>query len=312
MTASAAQRVSGEVQVPDAEAYQDWFFVVGTGRCGSSLFHEILARHEQVGFISNVEDRVRAAGRLGRWNNRVFAAVPPALTEKGRPRFAPSEGYRILDAEVSPALSRPLRDLTAEDLTPWLAQRLRATFEARAARQPTATFSHKFTGWPRTRLLGAAFPGCRFVHVVRDGRAVANSLLQMPWWGGYEHVGSWRYGPLPPAYQEAWERSGRLFPVLAALTWRMLMDAYADAERAAAPGTWLTVRYEDVVAEPWRHFERILDHVGLTWSPRFEAGLRRHRLRSADVERFRRDLDPRDVAAMENVLAPGLRRYGYL
>jgi hypothetical protein len=35
-------------------------------------------------------------------------------------------------------------------------------------------------------------------------------------------------------------------------------------------------------------------------------------LRSADVERLRRDLDPRDIAAMEDVLAPVLRRYGYL
>lgn len=293
-------------------SYESWFFMIGTGRCGSSAFHEILARHPEVGFISNLDDRTACGRLLTPWNNRILRAVPPALTVKGRPRFAPSEGYGILAAEVSPALCRPLQDLTEQDLTPWLATRLRRAFHARADRQSTRVFSHKFTGWPRTGLLGAAFPGSRVVHVVRDGRAVANSFLQMPWWGGYEGVGSWRYGPLPREYDQAWERSGRSFPVLAALTWRILMDAYDRAEQAAAPGTWLTVRYEDVLADPRKHFDRILDHVGLEWSPAFEAGLRRQRLHVSDVDRYRRDLDRHDVAAMDEVLEPTLERYGYL
>lgn len=287
--------------------------MVGTGRCGSSVFHEVLARHPEVGFISNIDDRLARGAVLSPWNNRIFRAVPQALTVKGRPRFAPSEGYRILAGEVSPALCRPVRDLTAEDLTPWLAERLRRSFHARADRQPTRAFSHKFTGWPRTGMLAAAFPGSRVVHVVRDGRAVANSFLQMSWWGGYQGPGSWRYGPLPEEHAEVWERSGRSFPVLAALTWRMLMDAYDRAEAVADPGTWLTVRYEDVLADPRKHFDRILDHVGLEWSEGFEAGLRRQELRRPSVEeRYRRDLDPRDVAAMEEVLGQTLDRYGYL
>jgi nucleoside-diphosphate-sugar epimerase len=34
-------------------------FVLGTGRCGSTLIHELLARHEGVGFLSNLDDRLR-------------------------------------------------------------------------------------------------------------------------------------------------------------------------------------------------------------------------------------------------------------
>lgn len=294
------------------DRYDNWFFVVGTGRCGSSVFHEVLARHPDVGFISNLDDRLAGGRMITPWNNGIFRAIPPSLTVKGRARFAPSEGYRLLGAEVSPALCRPVRDLTADDLTPWLAERLRTAFHARADRQSTATFSHKFTGWPRAGLLAAAFPGARFVHVVRDGRAVANSLLQMPWWGGYEGADHWRYGPLPDEYEDAWQRSGRSFPVLAALTWRMLIDAYHRAEEAAAPDTWLTVRYEDVLSDPGKHFDRILAHVGLEWSDRFEAGLRRQRLRSSDGDRYRLELDPIDIAAIEDAIAPALQRHGYL
>ena len=45
----------------------EFAFVLGTGRCGSTLVHELVARHPDVGFLSNLEDRVplpAAAGRL--------------------------------------------------------------------------------------------------------------------------------------------------------------------------------------------------------------------------------------------------------
>ena len=32
-------------------------WVLGTGRCGSTLVHEVLARHPGVGFLTNLEDR---------------------------------------------------------------------------------------------------------------------------------------------------------------------------------------------------------------------------------------------------------------
>lgn len=73
----------------------------------------------------------------------------------------------------------------------------------------------------------------------------------------------------------------------------------------------MTVRYEDILAEPRQHFERILAHVGLSWSARFDMGLRiacGHR----KSERFHRDLDVRDLAAIEEVLKPVLHQHGYL
>ena len=173
-------------------------FVLGTGRCGSTLVHEVLARHPAVGFLSNVEDRLPLPPIAGRWNNEIFRAVPAALTRKGRLRFAPSEGYRALGRSVSPVLAAPLRDLRAQDVTPWLEQRTRRFFTGRAEAQGRPVFLHKFTGWPRAGFLGRVFPEARFVHVVRDGRAVANSFLQMPWWRGYEGPDAWGWGPLPP------------------------------------------------------------------------------------------------------------------
>lgn len=285
-------------------------FVLGTGRCGSSLVHEVLARHSDVGFVSNVEDRWSHI-HLGSPGGRLYRALPPELSVKGRARFAPSEAYHALDARVSPMLSAPSRDLTAKDATPWLAGRLRDYFDSHAAAHGHPLFIHKFTGWPRARLLRAVWPDARFVHIVRDGRAVANSLLQMPWWRGWQGPEGWSFGPLPPTYREEWEASGRSFVALAGIEWKLLLDEY-DACAADLPASaWLELRYEDVVADPRATFEVILDYCGLTWTSAFQRGFARYSFNVTRTESFRDDLTGAQVALLDELLGDRLRRYNY-
>ena len=285
--------------------------LVGAGRSGSSLVHEVLARHPDVGFLTNVEDRLGPAARAHRPLVGAYRRMPPSWTRKGRLRLAPSEGYRQLSAHVSPALARSERDLLAADADPWLADRLRGFVESLGQRSHAPVLVHKLTGWPRARLLAEVLPEARFVHVVRDGRAVATSLLQMPWWGGWGGPGAWRYGPLPPTYAAEWEAT-RSFPVLAGITWKLMVDA-ADACAAELPAhAWHEVRYEDVVADPRPAFASLLDTLGLPWSPEFEARFSRHRFSGARADSFRRELSPGTLAVLESSLAGHLRARGYL
>lgn len=288
-----------------------YVFVLGTGRCGSSLIHEVLARHPDVGFLSNLDDNLGALDLRGRWNSVMFRRLPPSFTRKGRARYAPSEGYRVLDRRVAPILSAPCRDLVAGDVTPWLATRTRNFFDDRAAAQRRRVFLHKFTGWPRAGYLQAVFPSARFIHVVRDGRAVANSWLQMPWWTGWQGPDRWSWGPLGPAYRQAWEGSGRSFVTLAGLNWRLLIDAFEAARAALPEDAWLEVRYEDVLADPRKQLSVMLEFAELPWSPAFEAGFDRYAFDPGRTEAFRRDLDPANLERLETVLAEPLRRYGY-
>ena len=279
-------------------------FVIGTGRCGSTLVHEILARHPDNGFVTNLDDKgVRTSSRL---QNQVWRQLPASVTTKGRFRFAPSEAYRALEREVGPALVDPVRDLVAADATPWLAERMQGFVARRAARLRSDVFLHKLTGWSRAGFLHACFPDATIIEIVRDPRAVANSWLQMPWWHGHRGPGEWHFGPLAPEQQDVWERHARSFPVLAALAWRLLMDA-SDSARAAQPGVpadrWLTVRYEDIVADPRGRIEALLTHLGLEWTPEFESGFGRYSIESARTDAFRRDLAAGDLAAMEDALS---------
>ncbi len=285
-------------------------FVLGTGRCGSTLVHELLARHRDVGFLSNLEDRLPLPAGAGRVNQPLYHRVPARFTEKGRLRFAPSEGYRALVRDVSPLLSVSPRDLTAADAVAPLADRFRDFFTRRAAAQGRPLFLHKFTGWPRVGLIDATLPGVRYVHVVRDGRAVASSWLQMPWWKG--DPAAWQWGPLPDAYEQEWNAAGRSPVLLAGLAWKMLIDAFAEASKALGDDErWLEVRYEDVVADPAATVRRVAEHLGLTWSPELAGAVARHPFDPAATTRWRADLAKADAAALTESLGEHLARFAY-
>ena len=296
---------------PDAGNGSRFVFVLGTGRCGSTLVEEVLCRHPSVGFVSNLEDRFNLPLTAGRWNGSLYRRLPAAVTQKSRVRYAPSEAYRVLSREVSPVLASPMRDLVAADVTPWLEARFRRFFIERASVQHTETFLHKFTGWPRAGFIRGVFPSGRFIHVVRDGRAVANSWLQMPWWLGFEGPDHWQWGPLPDDLAAEWDESGRSFVVLAGLLWKMLIDAFDNARKAIPATDWLEIRYEDVAANPRTAFATMLEFCGLPWDAEFERGFERHTFTASRSDAFRRDLAPDDVDRLSQILATELaaRRY---
>src|SRR3954463_16619550 len=280
----------------DAPNRQAFAFVLGTGRCGSTLLHEVVARHPDVGFLTNVDDRF-GRSPWGRLQAGLYRRLPAAATEKGRLRLAPSEGYRAIEREVAPAVVEPLRALEAFAATPWLATRFRRFFEERAAAHGAPLFLHKFTGWPRARFIEAVLPGTRYVHVVRDGRAVAASWLQTDWWRGHLGPEGWPSGPLPEPYEKEWEASGRSFVLLAGLAWKLLLDAFNEAQREIGDERWLEVRYEDVLADPRGRTADVLEFLGLPWSDAFESGFQAFRFESSRAHAWRSVLG--DAASAE-------------
>jgi hypothetical protein len=297
--------------------------VAGTGRCGSTLVQELLCRHPAIGFISGLDDKLPKLNSTGRWNGPLYRAGPPRppgmtslrhsrrLLEKGRLRIAPSEAYRLLDRHVTAGFARPARDLLGSDLTPVIARRLRAFFDARIRAQRCDLLLQHVTGWPRTGFLRGAYPDLKVVNVVRDGRAVVNSWLQMGWWDGWQGPSNWYLGPLPAPLHAEWTASGRSFPVLAALGWQMLIGAYANARATHPPAQWLDLRYEDLIADPRKELMRTLEFLGLDWSPAFEKGFGRHALHGGRGDAYRSELTPLQIGEVEAVLRESLMEWGY-
>lgn len=270
-----------------------YVFVLGTGRCGSTLLAEILAAHPDIGWISALPDPL---GRVA----RSFRLEP-----------RPSEAYALLREQVSPMLVDPFRDLTAEDAAPWLERRLRAFFDRRAEADGRSVFMHKFTGWPRARLLAAVFPEAKFVHVLRDGRSVANSYVQVRFWQGYRGVPGWTFGRLSEEEHRDWEAVNYSWPYLAGLEWKRLMTAFEAARDEIGPERWVDLRYEDLVARPAEEVTAILRFTGLDRWTGLERRLAALRVSGGRTDAYRDELRPEDVALLDRALAPTLERWGY-
>ena len=286
-------------------------FIIGSGRCGSTLVHEIISRHEDFGFISNIEDNFPSLNKMGKWNNYLYRTAAGNFTTKGKLRFAPSEAYQLISREVSPIYANSSRDLLASDVTPWLDKRFRRFFEERNNAQGRPYFLHKYTGWSRIGFFSSIFPDAKFIHIVRDGRAVANSWLQMPWWGGYRGPENWLWGPLPPDLQEEWQASDYSFPGLAAIGWKILMESFHQAETLLQPERYLKMRYEDVLADPRVSFEHMLKFIGVEWSQSFDAHFSRQVFRTDRSRAYECDLNPAQLSVVENSLGSLLDKYKY-
>lgn len=287
-------------------------FIVGTGRCGSSIIHEILVKHEDIGFISNIEDNLPWLNLKGRFNNQLYRTPLGRFTRKGRTRFAPSEAYRLIARQASSVYERSSRDLVAEDVTPWMAGRFQSFFQQRYKAQNKELFLHKYTGWSRIGFFSKIFPDSRFVHIVRDGRAVANSWLQMPWWDGYRGPENWLWGRLPEHYHLEWERSGQSYTVLAGIAWKLLLDSYESSIDNIPESQCLVLKYEDFVAEPRETLDRIIEFLGLRWTRSLEQHFNRQEIFSSRSNAYERDLTSTQLRDLEASLEDKLQAYEYI
>ena len=280
--------------------------IVGTGRCGSTLFHRLLATHPQLMWLSPICYRYPDKPD---WNRMAVTAMGnPLLRRLFGGKIRPGENYRFWD-KYAYGFSEPCRDLVRSDVS------ARVKKQVRAALAPMLTAKRnrlliKITGWSRIGFLNEIFEDAKFIHVLRDGRAVASSLLHVNFWRGWFGPQGWRAGSLSPEDQATWERYDRSFTALAGIEWRIQMRAMDAARETLDPSRFLEVRYEEFCERPVEDFRRVLKFAELPWSADFEREIRSASIRSTS-NRWRDDLAPGQQVILDDLLREDLLRYGY-
>jgi hypothetical protein len=117
-------------------------------------------------------------------------------------------------------------------------------------------------------LIQEALPEARFIHLLRDGRDVAVSWTEVSW--GTETV------------------------LEAAEEWVTRIRKARRSSRRLVPGTYLEVRYEDLLAEPERVLRRVSEFVELPWDSRM---LDYHRTAGERLSEMAGELERRRGAA---------------
>ncbi len=198
---------------------------------------------------------------------------------------------------------------------------VRAFFDAYAERQGKPRWGDKTPAYMLSvTRIGRALPEARFIHLIRDGRDVALS----------QTARAINEQPPPPAQAARWVKR--------------ITKSREQAEKLGGD-RYIEARYEDLVRGPEPVLRRICEFIELDWDPgmlayheraaerlqemagelrgegahaRQEAGYRidNHRptTRPPDpskLDKWRREMDPADLAGYEEVAGGLLRELGY-
>jgi hypothetical protein len=277
---------------PDPERL---FFIVGTGRCGSTLLQAMLTGHPNLYIPAEL---------------RYFGQHEPGVRFTDPLRDEHVEAYLALfhrniwwedlgmDCEAfADAVRGGLR--TSRDIYLWILGHVAARRGNRKRRCGEKTPYYALFA----EHIGELFPGARFIHLYRDPRDVAASYLE-----------------------QYWIRGGTALRVS-----NYLMHVFRRVEQAAkhlGPERLCTVKYEELVDHPERELRRLCGFLGEDYDPamlefakREEVGyleveeewkgMTRQELTRARIGRYRGRLTPRQVWTVERRLESVLPQIGY-
>ncbi len=205
--------------------------VVGVDRSGTTLLSLMLDSHSRIAIPYESKFFIRyhlegdRLGDLSREADRQ-ALVERMLAEPSVSRWRPA--LRPEEVDVSACSS--------------LADCIDALMSAYARAAGKEIWGDKTPAYIQgLHVLNAMFPEARFVHIIRDGRDVALSLMRQ-WWGPNDFVNALRY-------------------------WRERVACARKMLRMLPPGRFVELRYEDLIAEPERELRRVTDFLGLEFEP---------------------------------------------
>ena len=201
--------------------------LLGTGRSGTTLALNLLACHPDLAWSSQYTNHFPRVPQLSVLS-RVLDVdmVRHRLPRQWRLTPTPSEPYMLLNHLTDRVFTEP-RSLSQADVTANARKLYRHNVRQHLHWQGKARYLQKHTGFPRTSYLRQIFADARFVHVHRDGRSVANSLLHVAFFDGT--MASWMWGPMRPEFEQEYLASGKSRVVLAAIWWKTLVDAIEEA-----------------------------------------------------------------------------------
>ncbi len=306
--------------MPERDVLTAPVFFVGMPRSGTTICFEAFARHPDLAWPSNVSqaypDRP-ALNVMRRLLDNRFVSAYGRKNQYGSLGWLntylpqPNEAYDFWDRYARPEFSRHwLGNAVAG---PGERSRLRNAVAAIARWQGRRRFAAKLTGPPRIGYLNSVFPDARFVHVIRDGRAVVDSLLRVAFWrekGGLE--GPFWQGALDDAALATWSAGGKDPAVLAGLQWCAVIRETRAEARSLGEGRYRELRYEDLVADPHGAVRDLFDFASLDDAARAHAQLDEGPTLVNMNHKFAENFDADARRTLTGVMASELTDLGYI
>lgn len=250
-------------------------FFIGNGRSGTTLMFEVFSKHPGLAWLMNYSDifpnatflnraipflsskSINLIGQKQQYNSTVFF-------NKYLPR--PDECYNFWNIHSNVEFARDfLLDQKADDKT---ILHLNKIVSDICKYQKKERFATKLTGPGRIAFLNSLFPDAIFIHIVRDGRSVVQSLMNVGFWKD-KMSEPWFINGLTKEDFKTWEESDKDPVVLTALLWnRIIETTQVEASQLNHPSErYLEVKYEDFIEDPSRILTKIFQFSQIEATP---------------------------------------------
>ena len=302
-------------------------FIIGCPRSGTTLLLDLLAGTRAFGYINNsAADQVatgvqhrrnriydfRGGDRLAAWRPRIIAACAPvgpvrSVADTYLPRaIEPWRFWEDLIPGFRPEFGAgPAVDPSAFELHTATALNVRSTVAAALHHQRRDVLLSKYTDFPRIELMRAIFPKARFVHIQRDGHAVANSYAREIESGrfGTWHHRYWWADAWPEAARDEWTASGETMLGFAAHNRNYLVEVINQS--TVGDPEILTISYEDLTAQPESVLRQILRFAEVQPQGALDRLIRSRKIANTNHRwRAQRQID--EIALLDSILSPSL------
>lgn len=238
---------------------KDPIFILGPGKTGLSLLHQILSQHPNVSWFSSILEKYPKHIFL---NKLVMLALSTPIVKRiADEDIIPSEANNFWELHCKDFKKQ--RYLGKEDITIEIKKNLPRLFQKTITAKRNRLIV-KHTGWPHIEFLNEIFNDAIFINVIRDPRATAYSLAQTDFLLNPE-VKTWRIGPLTPKYTELWNAYNKSTIILGLLHVKMFNEAYEKAINNIPLERIYTIRYEELCQKPDKELTKLLAFLKLPY-----------------------------------------------
>lgn len=247
----------------------NFFFLLGAGRSGTTLLYKILSAHREVAYLSNYLNRFPewpSLANLQRLLNKFPEYKRKAWFQEQGGAYFNGSRRKILSIVPTPSECEPLYascgiplSLVGDySLLPHTGNCLRERFEhILQASGAQVLLSKRTANNRRLSILKQIFPNAKYIHLIRDGRSVAYSLLHVKWWN--DHILYWT-GKSPR--QMTAEGADPI--ELAAQNWVEEMQSLERGIALIQRNQLLEIQYDELLKDPHGQLKHILNFMGVT------------------------------------------------
>ena len=250
-------------------------FIIGCPRSGTTYLLRLLASNQQFSWVSN---------KLNKKPNEKGLSEELKIFDKfyfGKKKYFeahnshysmpfPVEPWLFWNNyfpyfQWSPEACYTPRNAEPDDVSEEQIEEVRKAVNAINKESGRAYFLSKYTDFPRIRLIMKAFPNAKFVHLIRDGRAVANSYNNKIESGEFNTsaeednwVSAW-----PDKWQKDFKEKFNTPLAFTLYQWKFFLDEIINETKTVNSSNILEVKYSDMIKDTYGFVKKILDFAGV-------------------------------------------------